>query len=116
MEEEAKVKKGGSVNINSDTNFKVYTPDYIAKEMVDKSLEIYFHGDYSRSKFDNLRCADLSCGTGNLLMPLLKTIIELFKAKLGEYSYNNLWITGYDIDGEALVICKNNIFEDIGKV
>ena len=103
------------MNINSDTNFKVYTPDYIAQEMVDKSLEIYFHGDYSRSRFDNLRCADLSCGTGNLLLPLLQTIMELSKVKLGECIYNNSWITGYDIDREALLICKNNILKTLGK-
>jgi len=61
------------VNINSHTNFKVYTPDYIAKEMIDKSLNI------------------------------------------GEYCYNNLWITGYDIDGKALLICKNNILKMLKK-
>ncbi|MCS5422843.1 MULTISPECIES: Eco57I restriction-modification methylase domain-containing protein [Psychrilyobacter] len=103
------------MKINSDTNFKVYTPDYIAKEMINKSLDIYFNGDYSRSKFDNLRCADLSCGTGNLLLPLLNTIIQLYKAKLGEYTYNISWITGYDIDGEALLICKNNILKILEK-
>ena len=94
------------MNINSNTNFKVYTPDYIAKEMIDKSLDLYFNGDYSRLKFENLRCADLSCGTGNLLLPLLETIIELSKVKLGNYIYNKLWITGYDIDKEALLMCK----------
>jgi len=103
------------VNINSDTNFKVYTPYYIAKEMIDKSLESYFHGDYSRSKFDNLRCADLSCGTGNLLLPLLSTIIQFHKAKLGEYTYNKSWITGYDIDREALLICKDNALKILGE-
>ena len=103
------------MNINSDTNFKIYTPRYIAEEMIEKSLEVYFHGDYNRSKFNNLRCADLSCGTGNLLTPLLQTIIELAKVKLGEYIYNNLWITGYDIDGKALIICKNNILKLLKK-
>ena len=103
------------MNINSNTNFKVYTPDYIAKEMIDKSLDIYFDGDYSRSKFDRLRCADLSCGTGNLLLPLLQSIIELSKEKLGEYIYNRSWITGYDIDGEALLICKKNILKMLKK-
>jgi adenine-specific DNA-methyltransferase len=103
------------VDINSNTNFKVYTPSYIAKEMIDKSLNIYFHGDYSRFKFDNLRCADLSCGTGNLLLPLLETIIELSREKLGECIYNNLWVTGYDIDKEALLICKKNILKMLRK-
>ncbi|MEI6858139.1 TaqI-like C-terminal specificity domain-containing protein [Psychrilyobacter sp.] len=103
------------MNINSDTNYKVYTPDYIAKEMIDKSLDIYFHGDYRKYKFDNLRCADLSCGTGNLLIPLIQTIMELYKVKLGEYCYNNSWITGYDIDEKALLICKNNVLKMLRK-
>ena len=97
------------MDINSNTNFKVYTPDYIAKEMIDKSLELYFHGDYSLYKFDNLRCIDLSCGTGNLLYPLLKSIMELYKVKFGEYIYNSSWVTGYDIDGGVLLVCKNKI-------
>jgi len=103
------------VDINSRTNFKVYTPDYIAREMIDKSLNIYFNGDYSRFKFDNLRCADLSCGTGNLLLPLLETIMELYKEKLGEYTYNRLWVRGYDIDKKALLICRKNILKMLNK-
>lgn len=103
------------MNINSDTNFKVYTPNCIAKEMVNKSLEIYFHGNYSKYKFDTLRCADLSCGTGNLLIPLLESIMLLYKLHLGEYIYNSLWITGYDIDKKALLICNKNLLKMLKK-
>ena len=98
-----------SIDIESNTNFKIYTPPNIAKEMIDKSLELYFHGDYSISKFEALRCLDLSCGSGNLLLPLLEAIMRLYKEKIGGTLYNKYWITGYDIDEVAISSCRSKI-------
>jgi adenine-specific DNA-methyltransferase len=98
-----------TIDIESNTNFKIYTPPKIAKEMVERSLELYFDGDYSISKFEALRCLDLSCGNGNLLLPLLEAIMRLYKEKLGEVSYNKQWITGYDIDEVAISSCRSKI-------
>ncbi|ADO82654.1 Eco57I restriction-modification methylase domain-containing protein [Ilyobacter polytropus] len=91
-----------SNELSTSTNYKVYTPKKIADEMVDKSLEFYFEGEYSKEKIDKLRIADISCGTGNLLLAVLEKMMEISKEVYGEYKYNPKWIEGYDIDIEAL--------------
>ncbi len=91
-----------SNELTTSTNYKVYTPEKIADEMAGKSLELYFNGDYTKEKLDTLKVADISCGTGNLLLSVLKKILKISKDIYGEYRYNPDCIEGYDIDIEAL--------------
>jgi adenine-specific DNA-methyltransferase len=92
--------------LSTSTNYKVYTPEKISDEMAIKSLDLYFDGEYTKKKLDNLRVADISCGTGNLLLSALKRMLELSKKIYGEYKYRSVWIEGYDIDEDALEILK----------
>lgn len=101
--------------LSTDTNYKVYTPEKISREMAIKSLYLYFDGEYTQKKLDDLRVADISCGTGNLLLSVLKEILMLSKRIYGEYRYNPVWIEGYDIDEEALEIFKTRSIELLKK-
>lgn len=92
-------------------NYKVYTPSEIAKSIVKKGLDLYFQGEFTKEKLDNLKVCDLSCGNGNLLLPLLEELIHFSKKIMGKYSYNHQWITGYDINKEAINLTKLKIKE-----
>ncbi len=95
-----------SNELSTSTNYKVYTPKEIADEMAEKSLEFYFDREYTEEKIDRLRIADISCGTGNLLLSALVKLMEIVKKVYGEYRYNPQWIEGYDIDIEALNVLR----------
>lgn len=90
------------------TNYKVYTPFVYADIITDFAVKNYFCGEYIEKKLENLRAADLSCGTGNLLLIMLVKLIELSKKITGKYYFNSNWIRGYDIDEEALEIYKRD--------
>ena len=60
----------------------------------------------TREKLEQLRLVDISCGTGNLILEALETLIRLSKHIYGRYLYKEEWIEGYDIDDEALAILK----------
>lgn len=90
------------------TNYKVYTPFVYADIITDFAVKNYFCGEYTEKKLENLRAADLSCGTGNLLLIMLVKLIELSKKITGKYYFNSNWIRGYDIDEEALEIYKRD--------
>ena len=60
----------------------------------------------SKEKLDKIRVCDLSCGSGNLLLPFLEALIIISKEITGEYYYNSNWIKGYDIDNEAVKLTK----------
>lgn len=83
------------------SNFKVYTPSKYANIIVNLALKNYFKGDFTKEKLDKIRVADLSCGTGNLLLVILEKIIILSKKITGDYYYNSEWIKGYDVDNVA---------------
>ncbi|WP_319370648.1 Eco57I restriction-modification methylase domain-containing protein [uncultured Ilyobacter sp.] len=91
-----------SNELSTSTNYKVYTPEKIADEIAEKSLEFYFTGEYTKKKIDELRIADISCGTGNLLLSVLGKVMDIAKEVYGEYRYNSEWVEGYDLDIEAL--------------
>lgn len=86
----------------SKTNYKVYTPLKVSREIVAKALSLYFNCNKKR-KLDSLRAVDLCCGNGNLLIVLLESLIKIHKIYYGYYSYNEKWIEGYDLDKEALI-------------
>ncbi len=88
-----------------DYNYKIYTPSEYSKEISKISLSRYFENN-SKESIEDIRIIDISCGTGNLLLEILENLIILSKEIYGEYRYRNNWITGIDIDGNALEIFK----------
>ncbi len=93
-------------------NYQVYTPNDIAKDMAKKGIKLYFEiNGRSETTLNKVRVCDLSCGSGNLLLPALEELIILSKEIVGKYSYNPQWITGFDINEEAVKITKLKIKE-----
>ena len=88
-----------------DTKFKKYTPQDIARKMLAVSFFRYFKGK-KLQKLQKLKLIDLSCGTGNFLCEALDFLIKMSKIYYGEYKYNESWITGIDIDKNALEIAN----------
>ncbi|MFR9019374.1 MAG: Eco57I restriction-modification methylase domain-containing protein, partial [Fusobacterium sp.] len=88
------------------SNYKVYTPLKYADIITELAIKNYFRSEYTEKKLENLRAADLSCGTGNLLIVMLVKLIELSKKITGKYFFNPDWLRGYDIDENALEIYK----------
>lgn len=96
-------------------NYKVYTPLKYSNIVTHVALKEYFLGEYSEEKLNNLKVADLSCGTGNLLCVILEKLIKLSKKVKGHYEYNKNWIYAYDIDEKALIQYKENVIEILKK-
>ena len=92
-------------------NYKVYTPNDIAREIAKKGIELYFKDERTEKKLLDLKICDLSCGSGNLLIPILEELIIISKEVTGKYRYIDSWITGYDINEEAIKITKLKIKE-----
>ena len=88
------------------SNYKVYTPSEYADIITDFALKNYFCKEYTKEKLDNVKIADLSCGTGNLLLPIMEKLIKLSKKITGNFYFNSNWIKGYDIDSNAFKIYK----------
>lgn len=87
-------------------NYKVYTPNDIAKDIAKKGIALYFERGKTKENLDSIRVCDLSCGNGNLLLPALEELIILSKKLTGKYSYNPNWIKGYDINPEAVKLTR----------
>lgn len=86
----------------SKTNYKVYTPENIAREIVAKALSFYFTSN-KKKKLLKLRATDLACGNGNLLIILIESLIKIHKIYFGYYDYKEDWVEGYDLDKNALL-------------
>lgn len=112
------------------SHFCIYTPLEYSKEIIDVSLNLYFSlgKDYKeiykkkkinleevKVKLENLKAVDLACGDGNLLVILLEELIELSKVIYGKYRFIPSWISGYDIDNQALLLLKNRVEETLEK-
>lgn len=93
------------LELKSNTNYKVYTPESIGRTMLASIYKEYFVGD-KRKKLDKIRACDIACGTGNLLLILIESLIRLSKIYYGEYIYKEEWVEGYDIDEKALEVFK----------
>lgn len=97
--------------LNTKTNYKIYTPLKISKKMIFISLKKYFKNGLDKDKLDNLKIIDLACGSGNLLIIIMESLIKIHKRFYGVYGFKNSWITGYDIDKKALNIFNNRAKE-----
>ena len=80
----------------------MYTPDQVARKMTASILREYFKKGNKKEKLENFRGCDIACGTGNLLLVLLESLIRISRILYGKYTYNEKWLEGYDIDDEAL--------------
>ena len=87
-------------------NYCIYTPQDVAKEMVKKALDNYFKSGRSEEKLRKIRIGDLSCGNGNLLLEALEEVLILSKEIVGKYIYLKEWITGFDINSEAVKLTR----------
>ncbi|WP_410207418.1 Eco57I restriction-modification methylase domain-containing protein [Fusobacterium sp.] len=95
--------------MKKDLNYSIYTPDSVAQEMIDHVFHVYFSKGEKKQQLENIRVCDISCGSGNLLIPAVKKLLELSKKIYGEYRFNPLWISGYDLDKEAVNIANDKI-------
>ena len=87
-------------------NYCIYTPQDVAKEMVKKALDNYFKSERNEEKLRKIRIGDLSCGNGNLLLGALEEVLILSKEIVGKYIYLKEWITGFDINSEAVKLTR----------
>lgn len=99
----------------SKTNYKVYTPNQVARKMTASILKEYFKNGDKKEKLKKFKSCDIACGTGNLLLVLLESLIRISKILYGQYIYNEKWIEGYDIDDEALNEFKKRFDELLSK-
>ncbi|WP_297597353.1 TaqI-like C-terminal specificity domain-containing protein [uncultured Cetobacterium sp.] len=84
-----------------DYNYKIYTPEQYAVSMAKIAIEKYLNS-FPKEEIDNIKVADISCGSGNLLLAILEELLKISKEIYGEYRYKKSWITGFDIDETAL--------------
>ena len=84
-----------------DYNYKIYTPEEYAITMGKIALNKYLESN-AKEALLNIKIIDISCGSGNLLLGILEELIKISKNICGEYRYSNQWITGFDIDLNAL--------------
>lgn len=90
--------------------YKIYTPQKYAIKMAEIALEKYFK-IYGKTKesLEKVRIIDLACGSGNLLLPILTKLLDISKDILGQYIFLKEWITGYDIDKNALLVFQERV-------
>ncbi|MGL5426978.1 MAG: Eco57I restriction-modification methylase domain-containing protein, partial [Cetobacterium sp.] len=86
-------------------NYKIYTPEQYAVSMAKISLAKYLEKNCNENILD-IKIVDISCGSGNLLLAMLEELLKTSKKVFGEYRYSEKWLTGYDIDSNALNILK----------
>lgn len=108
-----------SLNYEKNKNLKhvVYTPKEVVRTILATLIRDYFKGKDKKEALKNIRLADISCGTGNFIEESLELFFRLSKLFWGKYIFSENWVTGIDIDEEALKIAEkrvNIIFEKYG--
>ncbi|MHD0318714.1 Eco57I restriction-modification methylase domain-containing protein [Fusobacterium sp. THCT1E2] len=88
--------------MKEEYNYSIYTPHKIAKEIIEQAFNCYFGENKTLIKLKNVKLGDLSCGNGNLLLIALEKLLEISKEITGEYFFVDSWITGFDINEEAV--------------
>lgn len=87
-------------------NYAIYTPQKVAQEMVRKVLDNYFKRGKTEENLKKIRIGDLSCGNGNLLLEILEQLLNISKELTGEYIFLKEWVTGFDINIDAVKLAK----------
>ena len=88
--------------MKEEHNYSIYTPHKIAKEIIEQTFKCYLGEDKTLKKLEAVKLGDLSCGNGNLLLTALEKLLELSKEITGEYFFSDTWITGFDINEDAV--------------
>lgn len=99
-------------------NYKIYTPEKYAVSMVKRALNRYLESN-SKEDILNIKIIDISCGSGNLLLAILEELLKVSKESFGEYKYSEKWLTGFDVDLNALKLLEKRaeaIFSKYGVV
>lgn len=86
-------------------NYKIYTPEKYAISMGKVALNRYFENN-SKEDILAIKIVDISCGSGNLLLAVLEELLKISKEIFGEYRYSENWITGFDVDLNALKLLE----------
>lgn len=86
-------------------NYKIYTPEKYASSMSKVALNRYLENN-SKEDILNIKVIDISCGSGNLLLAILEELLKVSKEIFGEYKYSENWITGFDVDLNALKLLE----------
>ena len=81
---------------------QIYTPLFIVEKILGDTG--FYKGDFVEKKI-----LDPACGDGRFLVPIAKHIIETTPAELLKKRLSR--ITGWDIDPEAIELCRNNLNE-----
>lgn len=92
-------------------NYSIYTPEKYAIDMVEIALNRYFEKNDMKKNIMKLKVIDISCGSGNLILVVLEKLLQKTKQIYGEYRYSSEWITGFDINIDALNILEKKIYE-----
>lgn len=86
-------------------NYKIYTPEKYAFSMGKIALNKYLESN-SKENIMDIKIIDISCGSGNLLLALLEELLKISKEIFGIYRYSENWITGFDVDMNALKLLE----------
>ncbi|MBY9001952.1 MAG: N-6 DNA methylase [Candidatus Heimdallarchaeota archaeon] len=86
-----------------------FTPMYISEYIAKQSLH-YFIKKRGLESLPQASIADIACGSGNLLLPILYALRNIYgeERNISDYISKNLF--GFDLDPVALNICKLRIF------
>lgn len=95
--------------MKKQNNYSIYTPEKIASSMVNDIFSEYFKNGNKKQLLDNIRICDISCGSGNLLIPAVEKLLKLSKEIYGIYEFKKEWVSGFDLDEHALIEAKLKI-------
>ncbi len=91
-----------------------FTPSYISHYIVKQSFQHFIRANKEKSIIQTV-IADIACGTGNLVIPILAYVREKMldekkslPSDILKFITSNLY--GFDLDPVALTICKLRIF------
>jgi len=93
----------------------IYTPEWLVFFMIDKTIKNWLINNKNTS-IKNIKILDPCCGSGNFTQILIEHLFNLFKSEFPEEEdftllthiiQNNIF--SWDINEEAIQICKNRI-------
>lgn len=79
---------------------RIYTPEFIVQKILNDV-------NYNNQNILNKKILDPSCGDGRFLQEIVKTIIKF--SSLDELENNLMCVYGWDIDENAIDLCKSNL-------
>nr|ADR73010.1 RM.BsgI [Lysinibacillus sphaericus] len=96
----------GLKDINKKSGGVYYTPSYIVEKIVENTLSKKLHNDITIENLEQIKIADIACGSGSFLISSYKYLIDKF-----QYIYSKC----SEADVQTL-ISNNLVFIDNGKL